>query len=128
MLARISKISQEGGEGWSVEQKYTPLPRYHLQHWQGQHSCRGRWRNGICVFGLMDIGTLLASGNMFANKVRTDYDPIISPCLADVVEGRRKKGADAPFTSYIEVTFCEDMKHGSRGGWGNFLNGSYIKE
>ena len=64
----------------------------------------------------MDIGTLLASGNMFANKVRTDYDHILSPCLADVVEGRRKKGADAPFSSYIEVTFCEDMKHGSRGG------------
>jgi hypothetical protein len=77
----------------------------------------------------MDIGTLLASGNMFANKVRTDYDPIISPCLADVVEGRRKKGADVPFASHSEVTLCqEQVMHGSRWGWGNFLNGSYIKK
>jgi hypothetical protein len=65
---------------------------------------------------------------MFANKVRTDYDPIISPCLADVVEGRRKRGADAPFTSHYELLLCQEMKQDSSGGWGNFLNGSYINE
>jgi hypothetical protein len=79
---------------------------------------------------LLDIGTLLASGNMFANKVRTDYDPIISPCLADVVEGRRKRGGDTPFTSHYELLLCQEMKwsNGSGGSWGNFLNGSYIQK
>ena len=97
------------------------MPRYHMQHWGGEHSCHGYWRNGVCVFGLLDIGTILASGQMIANKVRTDYDPILAPCLADIVERRRKEAGEAPVTTYSELLICQEMTNGNNGGWGNFL-------
>ena len=91
-----------------------------MQHWGGEHSCHGYWRNGACVFGLLDIGTILASGQMIANKVRTDYDPVLSPCLGEIVERRRKEGADPPVTTHSELLLCTEMDHGNGGGWEYF--------
>ena len=99
-----------------------------MQHWIFEHSCNGYYRNGVCVFSIRDAGTIVASAAMIANKARTDYDPILSPCMADIVEKRRRKGAEAPLTTNSEVLLCGDMMHNVGGGWGNFLeDGTFEK-
>ena len=104
------------------------VERYHVQHWGGEHSCNGYYRNSVCVFSIRDVGTILASGRMIANKARTDYDPVLSPCVADFVERRRGEGAEAPVTTYNEVLLCEDQKHNVGGGWGSFLEGGNFEK
>ena len=91
--------------------------RYHLQHWVYEHSCNGYYRNGVCVLSSRDAGTIIASGAMIANKARTDYDPILSPCMADIVEKRRKSGGRAPVTTKLEPALCKDMQRDAGGGW-----------
>ena len=74
------------------------------------------------MFGLQDIGTVLSSGQMIANKVRTDYDPVLSFCLGDGVERRRKEGGEQPVTNHSELLLCEEMQRNNGGGWGTFLS------
>ena len=75
----------------------------------------------MCVFSIRDAGPILASAAMIANKARSDYDPILSPCMAEIVEQRRKGGGQGPVTIKKEVLNCNDIKHKVGGGWGSFL-------
>ena len=74
-----------------------------------------------CIFSIRDAGPILASAAMIANKARSDYDPILSPCMAEIVEERRKTGGKGPVTTHNEVLLCDDMKQNAGGGWGIFL-------
>ena len=65
---------------------------------------------------------------MIANKARTDYDPILSPCMADIVEKRRKSGGRAPVTTKLEPALCKDMQRDAGGGWGSFLDTGVLEE
>ena len=70
----------------------------------------------------------MAAAPVIANKVRSDYDPILAPCMAELVETRRLAGENAPKTISTEVKVCEDMKNPSNSGWGTFLeNGNFDK-
>ena len=80
------------------------------------------------MFGLQDIGTVLASGQMIANKVRTDYDPVLSSCLGDGVERRRKEGGEPPVTTHNELLLCQEMTQNNGGGWGTFLEGGNLEK
>ena len=82
----------------------------------------------MCVFSSKDAGTIIASGAMIANKARTDYDPILAPCMADIVEKRRKAGGRAPVTTKLEPALCKDMQRDAGGGWGNFLDIRVLEE
>ena len=87
-LARISHI-QKVEDKWEVKQDYVPQPRYHYQMWYW--GCRGVWRNGVCVFSLKDLSSILKSGCYLANKVRSDYEPYIGECLRDAVKKREER-------------------------------------
>ena len=85
-LARISTLT------WSMEQRYVPQPRYHLQNWVGWLPCRGTWRNSVCVFSLLDLDTILLSGCYIVNKVRSDFHPYVAQCLTEILEERALRG------------------------------------
>ena len=86
-LARISAMEMVDGK-WMVQQDYVPQPRYHFQMWYW--GCRGVWRNGVCVFSLKDLSTIVSSGCYIANKVRSDYEPYLAECLRDATRQREE--------------------------------------
>ena len=65
---------------------------------------------------------------MIANKARTDYDPILAPCMADIVEKRRKAGGRAPVTTKLELLVCKEMQGDAGGGWGNFFDTGVLEQ
>ena len=71
-LARVTRVERVE-EGWEVEQDLEP--RYTRHHHQVPHgtglSCRGSWRNGMCVHALPDIADILTSGAVFVNKFKS---------------------------------------------------------
>ena len=87
-LARISRVEERNGT-WEVEMDYEPSDPDHLQIWQADGGeCRGVWRNSVCVISLEDMSTVLWSGHHIVNKFRTDMDPWIVHCLAEIVNTR----------------------------------------
>ena len=60
-----------------------------VQGWQVEwEPCRGRYRNGVCVFGLRDLPKILTMNGITVNKFRSDYDPFVLECIADILQRR----------------------------------------
>ena len=87
-LARISLVIEKNGT-WEVEMDYVPSDPDHLQIWQADGGeCKGFWRNSVCVFSLEDMSAILWSKNHVVNKFRTDKDPWVVHCLAEIMSGK----------------------------------------
>jgi len=95
-LARISSLEMVN-HTWVVEQSYEPQPNYRFAKWDGGCHC-GR-RNGVCVFCLKDLSTILKSGGYIINKVRSDFEPFLAECLIDVIRGRNNKELKSAFST-----------------------------
>ena len=60
----------------------------------------GQWRHNVCVFSLEDLPSILTSraqvgkfsfqrySEKVANKIRSDFDPLVADCLAEMVKER----------------------------------------
>ena len=46
------------------------------------------WRNGVCVFSLADLSTIVNAQSILINKVMTKHDASIGECLRDRVRQR----------------------------------------
>ena len=82
---RLDALSQVNGT-WVVTQDLVPVPRYHFARWYGR--CAGIWRNGVCVFSLADLSTIVKAQSILINKVMTKHDAAIGECLRDSVRQR----------------------------------------
>ena len=86
-LARVRLDSLVKSNGtWIVTHDLVPVPRYHFARWYGR--CAGIWRNGVCVFSLADLSTIVNAQSILINKVMTKHDATIGECLRDGVRQR----------------------------------------
>ena len=70
----------------------------------GERNCYGRIIRGICVFGTMDLTTLLNRRELFANKFHLNADPIAYQCLEELIVNKSK--LDLPLN---DATFYRQM-------------------
>ena len=82
---RLDSLTQVNST-WTMTQDLVPVPRYHFARWSGR--CAGIWRNGVCVFSLADLSTIVNAQSIFINKVMTNHDAAIGECLRDSVRQR----------------------------------------
>lgn len=70
----------------------------------GERNCYGRIIRGICVFGTVDLPTLLNRHELIANKFHLNADPIAYQCLEELIINRSK--VDLPLN---DATFYRQM-------------------
>jgi hypothetical protein len=70
----------------------------------GERNCYGRIIRGICVFGTVDLPTLLNRHELFANKFHLNADPIAYQCLEELILNKSK--LDLPLN---DATFYRQM-------------------
>ena len=54
--------------------------------WGGADKCEGKWRRGVCIFGVGDLPRFLTRKEAFANKVYIDYQPLTLECMENYLE------------------------------------------
>ena len=90
MIATLSRVRLDSlsqvNSTWTMTQDLVPVPRYQFARWSGR--CAGIWRNGVCVFSLADLSTIVNAQSILINKVMTKHDVAIGECLRDSVRQR----------------------------------------
>ena len=56
--------------------------------WGGRDRCHGKFRHGVCVFGIEDLPELVSKKELFANKFYTDYQPLTMDCLEEWIANK----------------------------------------
>ena len=52
----------------------------------GKQICLGKWRHGVCVFGISDLPVLIRREALFANKFLLDFEPLAYECMEAYIE------------------------------------------
>ena len=58
-----------------------------MWNYQKDQQCNGVWGNWICVLSLKDLPFILdpASDELIINKFQSKVDPLVVPCLGDII-------------------------------------------
>lgn len=73
--------------------------------WGGEEKCHGKWRHGVCVYGISDLPVLIKHKALFANKFLLEFEPLAYECMEALIE--QQSVCPPPFndTYYINLPF-----------------------
>ncbi|KAK3097423.1 hypothetical protein FSP39_009548 [Pinctada imbricata] len=66
--------------------------------WGGRDPCRGKFRNGVCVFGVGDLNELVQRKELFANKFLLSFQPLAYECMEEWINN--KTYSTLPFETF----------------------------